>query len=52
MGDEGSKVKKITTDLNVQIKFPDKAVENGGEAPPVTNGERSVKDTTSQGTTM
>ena len=39
MGAKGSKVQKITTDFNVQIKFPDKAVENG-EAPPVTNGDR------------
>jgi len=30
MGAKGSKVQKITTDFNVQIKFPDKAVENGG----------------------
>jgi len=41
MGAKGSKVQKITTDFNVQIKFPDKAVENGGEANGVTNGERS-----------
>jgi len=40
MGAKGSKVQKITTDFNVQIKFPDKASENG-EAPAVTNGERS-----------
>merc|ERR1719483_698460 len=32
MGAKGSKVQKITTDFNVQIKFPDKAPENG-EAP-------------------
>merc|ERR1719318_305644 len=31
----------VTIDFNVQIKFPDKAVENGGEAPVVTNGDRS-----------
>merc|ERR1719232_1292117 len=41
MGAKGSKVQKITTDFNVQIKFPDKAVENGGETNGVTNGERS-----------
>jgi hypothetical protein len=43
MDAKGSKVQKITKDFKVQIKFPDKAVENGGEAPPpapVTNGER------------
>merc|ERR1711970_1353979 len=40
MGAKGSKVQKITTDFNVQIKFPDKAVENG-EAPPISNGDRS-----------
>merc|ERR1719308_354695 len=39
MGAKGSKVQKITTDFNVQIKFPDKAAENG-EAP-MSNGERS-----------
>ena len=39
MGAKGSKVQKITTDFNVQIKFPDKAVENGnGEA--AVNGDR------------
>merc|ERR1719211_894502 len=31
MGAKGSKVQKVTTDYNVQIKFPDKAGENGGE---------------------
>merc|ERR1719323_982938 len=41
MGAKGSKIQKITTDFNVQIKFPDKAVENGGETNGVTNGERS-----------
>merc|ERR1712241_1670689 len=41
MGAKGSKVQKITTDFNVQIKFPDKAAENG-EVPAVTsNGDRS-----------
>jgi len=35
MGAKGSKVQKVTTDFNVQIKFPDKAGENGGE---MTNG--------------
>jgi len=40
MGAKGSKVQKITTDFNVQIKFPDKAVENG-EAPVTSNGDRS-----------
>ena len=38
---KGSKVQKITTDFNVQIQFPDKATENGGESNGVTNGERS-----------
>lgn len=33
MGAKGSKVQKITQEFGVQIKFPDKAVENGG--PPV-----------------
>merc|ERR1719340_451723 len=35
MGAKGSKVQKITTDFNVQIKFPDKAmaVENGDGSP-------------------
>merc|ERR1712098_918144 len=37
MGAKGSKVQKITTDFNVQIKFPDKAVENGGQEE--VNGE-------------
>jgi len=31
MGAKGSKVQKVTTDYNVQIKFPDKAGENGQE---------------------
>ena len=40
MGAKGSKVQKITTDFNVQIKFPDKAVENGGaEAGNHVNGD-------------
>ena len=39
MGAKGFKVQKITTDFNVQIKFPVKAVENG-KAPPVTNRDR------------
>jgi len=30
MGAKGSKVQKITQEFGVQIKFPDKAVENGG----------------------
>jgi len=43
MGAKGSKVQKITTDFNVQIKFPDKAGEGNGAADPaVTNGERSL----------
>merc|ERR1719147_348635 len=44
MGAKGSKVQKITTDFNVQIKFPDKAGEGNGAPPPaVVNGEsRSV----------
>merc|ERR1711899_414349 len=33
MGAKGSKVQKITQEHNVQIKFPDKAVENGGSVP-------------------
>ena len=36
-----TEVQKITTDFNVQIKFPDKVVENDGQAPPVSNGDRS-----------
>ena len=36
MGAKGSEVQKITTDCNVQIKFPDKAVGNGTEVPVVT----------------
>ena len=39
MGAKGSKVQKITTDFNVQIKFPDKAVENGEQ--PAVNGDNS-----------
>ena len=46
MGSKGSKVQKITTDFNVQIKFPDKAVavENGeaAPAPPVNGGETTI----------
>merc|ERR1711892_1592722 len=41
MGAKGSEVQKITTDFNVQIKFPDKAPENGEAPPVVTNGDRS-----------
>merc|ERR1719494_573428 len=42
MGAKGSKVQKITTDFNAQIKFPDKAADPNGPPPPsVTNGERS-----------
>jgi len=42
MGAKGSKVQKITTDFNVQIKFPDKAGDvNGAPPPAVVNGERS-----------
>ena len=33
MGAKGSKVQKITQEHNVQIKFPNKAVENGGSVP-------------------
>ena len=33
MGAKWSKVQKITTDFDVQIKFPDEAMENGGEEP-------------------
>merc|ERR1712088_1058124 len=32
-GAKSSKVQKITQEHNVQIKFPDKAVENGGSVP-------------------
>merc|ERR1740122_291309 len=44
MGAKGSKVQKITTDFNVQIKFPDKAVavENGDDAPAPVNGETTI----------
>lgn len=40
MGAKGSKVQKITGEFNVQIKFPDKAVENGAPAPEPREGER------------
>merc|ERR550525_1276699 len=45
MGAKGSKVQKITTDFNVQIKFPDKAmaVENG-DGVPHRSMERSTED--------
>ena len=33
MGAKWSKVQKITTDFDVQIKFPDETMENGGEEP-------------------
>ena len=39
MGAKGSKVQKITQEHNVQIKFPDKAVENGGAVPPQQEGD-------------
>merc|ERR550517_743243 len=39
MGAKGSKVQKITQDHNVQNKFPDKAVENGGAVPPQQEGD-------------
>merc|ERR1740131_712592 len=39
MGAKGSKVQKVTSDHNVQIKFPDKAGEMNGEYDP--NSERS-----------
>merc|ERR1712180_76563 len=41
MGAKGSKVQKITTDFNVQIKFPDKAVENGNYEERPVDPERS-----------
>lgn len=42
MGAKGSKVQKITSDHNVQIKFPDKAGEPNGEyREPDPNSERS-----------
>lgn len=40
MGAKGSKVQKITMEFNVQIKFPDKALENGAEPPPPLEGAR------------
>merc|ERR1712088_1162711 len=40
MGAKGSKVQKITQEHNVQIKFPDKAVENGGAVPPQQEGDQ------------
>ena len=33
MGAKWFKVQKITTDFDVQIKFPDETMENGGEEP-------------------
>ena len=47
MGAKGSKVQKITTDFNVQIKFPDKAmaVENGDGSPAPVNGEINGRST-------
>jgi len=39
MGAKGSQVQRITRDFDVQIKFPDKASENGEALPP--NPERS-----------
>ena len=39
MGAKGSQVQRITKDFDVQIKFPDKANENGEPAAP--NPERS-----------
>ena len=38
MGAKGSKVQKITQEFGVQIKFPEKAVENGGPPPEERNG--------------
>jgi len=38
MGAKGSKVQKITTDFNVQIKFPDKAPQAGENGEVVVNG--------------
>ena len=43
MGAKGSKVQKITTDFNVQIKFPDKAVAvENGDAAPVNGGDTTI----------
>merc|ERR1719347_1050676 len=39
MGAKGSQVQRITRDFDVQIKFPDKAQENG--EPPVSSPDRS-----------
>jgi len=41
MGAKGSKVQKITQEFNVQIKFPDKAVENGNYEERPVDPERS-----------
>ena len=40
MGAKGSKVQTVTRDFDVQIKFPDKAGENG-EPPAVPRPDRS-----------
>ena len=39
MGAKGSQVQRITRDFDVNIKFPDKANENG--EPPVPSADRS-----------
>jgi polyribonucleotide nucleotidyltransferase len=41
MGAKGSQVQRITRDFDVNIKFPDKATENGDAPPPPTDPERS-----------
>ena len=41
MGANGSKVQKISTDFNVQVKFPYKDTGNGKPSD-VTNGDRYV----------
>jgi hypothetical protein len=40
MGAKGSKVQTVTRDFDVQIKFPDKAAENG-EMPAAPRPDRS-----------
>ena len=39
MGAKGSQVQRVTGEFNVQIKFPEKAMENGEMPPP--SAERS-----------
>jgi polyribonucleotide nucleotidyltransferase len=44
MGAKGSKVQKITQEFGVQIKFPDKAIENGGPIPEERKDVQERKD--------